>query len=515
MAGKPRKKPSNNNAGRSKRYFIPFEEHPAAYDYDYPRVIDDLNRWTDEEAVEPYQALLRDIGKTSIFGLAYLILGITQINQPWLVERCNEVQANHDRTLDLWFREGWKSSLLSFLLPIQQILNDPETSIVIFSHTRALAKAFLRRIKQTLETATFLQLLFPDVLYSEPKSQSPKWSEDEGLICKRRGTFAEATLEAWGVTDGMPTGKHYKIRVYDDLVTRDSVQTPEQIAKTKECFELSHNLGRRGGEMRVIGTRYHFGDLYSSLIESGSWHTRIYPAEDASSKNPVFLTAEELAQKRVDMGPFVYAAQMLLNPIAEENQVFSPEWLQYYHVVPSSLNIYILVDPASSKKTGSDYTAMAAVGIDPRGNHFLLDLDRRRLSLSERWVALREMVDKWPEVKRVGYERYGMMGDIEYIVEKQEETGYYFPVIELGGSMAKEDRIKRLQPLFADMRWWLPAVGIKRGKRDVLAEFLQEEYLFFPYSVHDDMLDAMSRVRDDALKPEFPLDVLDVEALAV
>ena len=42
--------------------------------------------------------------------------------------------------------------------------------------------------------------------------------------------------------DGQPTSKHYRRMVYDDVVTRESVTTPEMIKKTTEAWELFRNL---------------------------------------------------------------------------------------------------------------------------------------------------------------------------------------------------------------------------------------------------------------------------------
>ncbi len=98
------------------------------------------------------------------------------------------VQANPNGYLDLWAREHFKSSIITTALTIQDILcthgNDPidesgECTIGIFSHTRPIAKAFLRQIKGELEKNDFLKRMFPDVLFKHPEKESPKWSEDE------------------------------------------------------------------------------------------------------------------------------------------------------------------------------------------------------------------------------------------------------------------------------------------------------------------------------------------------
>ena len=42
--------------------------------------------------------------------------------------------------------------------------------------------------------------------------------------------------------DGMPTGRHFRLRVCDDVVTEKSVTTPEMIKKTTTAWELVRML---------------------------------------------------------------------------------------------------------------------------------------------------------------------------------------------------------------------------------------------------------------------------------
>ena len=98
-------------------------------------------------------------------------------------------------------------------------------TVGIFSHTRPIAKAFLRQIKNELERNEWLKELFPEVLWEDPR-KAPKWSEDEGIVVKRSSNPKESSVEAWGLVDGQPTSKHFGALVYDDIVTRESVTTP-------------------------------------------------------------------------------------------------------------------------------------------------------------------------------------------------------------------------------------------------------------------------------------------------
>lgn len=472
-----------------------------------------------KEANEVYAEVLKSANteaqrilcQNDLFFLLSVACKRVDVDREWLYARCREVQAAPDGYLDLWAREHYKSTIITFGKSIQDLLRDPETTIGIFSHTRPIAKGFLGQIKAELEQNVYLKALFPDVLYQNPQTESPKWSLDGGIIVKRKTNPKEASVEAWGLVDGQPTSKHFSLLVYDDVVTLESVSTPEQIQKVTAAWSLSLNLGADGGKRRCIGTRYHINDTYQEMMNRKSVIKRVYPAtvDGKADGEPVFLSKQVLERKRADQGPYTFGTQMLQDPIADRAMSFRPEWLRTYQKLTDTKrwNKYLLVDPASSKKAHSDYTVMMVVGLAPDQNYYLIDAIRDRLNLTQRASKLFEL-HRQHQPSAVGYERYGMQADIEHIRYVMEEKNYRFDIIELGGQMPKPDRIKMLVPVYEQGRFYLPErlnfVTAEGRTVDFAHEFIHSEYNAFPVCSHDDMLDCQARILDPALGAEFP-----------
>lgn len=471
---------------------------------------------TREEALERYKAAksaedLRALCAGDLFFLLVFGMKRGDINRDWLYERCREVQREPDGYLDLWSREHYKSTIITVGLTIQNILNDPELTVGIFSHTRPIAKAFLRQIKREFETNRLLQELFPHIC-PPAKGETRTWSEDGGIVVRRSTNPKENTIEAWGLVDGQPTGKHFSVLVYDDVVTLESVSTPEQIKKTTDAWRLSLNLGAHGGRRRMIGTRYHANDTYAELIKQKSVKVRLHPATDDGTfeGNPVLLSRERLEEKRRDMGPFVFACQMLQNPLADKADGFRPEWLQYWQPRREfweQMNRVIFVDPAGSKKKDSDYSVFCVVGWNIDRNVYLIHGERVRANLTERAAALFRLVREYNPIF-VGYERYGMQADIEHISNEMARVNYFFSIREMGGQTPKPDRIRRLIPWFEQKRLFLPVESSFRDPegaiRNFTSEFVSEEYETFPVCAHDDMLDCLARLAEPDLGVGFP-----------
>lgn len=212
--------------------------------------------------------------------------------------------------------------------------------------------------------------------------------------------------------------------------------------------------------------------------------------------------------------------------------MFDEQWLKYCDVKPSTLNVYIMVDPASSKKKTSDNTAMAVIGVDTNKNKYLLDGYNHKMNLRERWLALRGLRRKWKGAAGVqgvfvGYERYGMQSDMEYFAEQMELDKDCFDIKELNWSLnsaqSKSDRVQRLVPDFVQGRFFLPQVVAgetsnqakmresgqqyrvfqvpkykdQDGNLYSMLERFVNEFLNFPSSNYpDDLMDAVSRIYD-------------------
>ncbi|HEY1246086.1 MAG TPA: hypothetical protein VGF29_14765 [Hyphomicrobiaceae bacterium] len=543
------------------------------------KVIRDLRDAPFEVALEIYEGVvphmspdeLALLGCNDRFYLLTVLCNRPDMSHPWIYQRCREVEKAPDGYIDLWARAHGKSSVITFAGVIQEVLCDPETRVAIFSNTKELAHRFVDQIKTEFEDNAKLIALYPDVLWRDAKErkQARTWSVGDGITVKRRGNPREATVEGHGVVDAMPTGKHFPLLVYDDVINEANVTNPEQVKKATERTELSFSLGEAEGTRKwFIGTRYHFGDTYAYILENEIATPRIHPAtEDGSlTGKPVFLSQARWDEIKRQQRSSV-AAQYLQNPLAGEENMFLTRWLVAYWLRPAMLNVYIMVDPAKGRNKTSDRTAMVVIGIDRNENRHLLDGFCHRMPLSERWERLRDLHKKWSKIPgvqlvEVGYERYGMQSDVEYIEERQRIERYFFGVKELNwtgerpGGESKKARVGRLEPMFREgsflvpgrvwhptlgnaenhARWHLedgsdeikyrPDQGLDREERNAktrgehhrlmepimrrdedgnpydLTRVFFEEFALFPFSPRDDLLDAMSRISDmDARAP--------------
>ncbi|MDD5729267.1 MAG: hypothetical protein PHV59_11960, partial [Victivallales bacterium] len=193
---------------------------------------------------------------------------------------------------------------------------------------------------------------------------------------------------------------------------------------------------------------------------------------------------------------------------ADEVQGFKEQWLKFWpcnHF--TNFNKMIRCDPANEKKKGNDYTVFLVIGLGEDENYYIIDMVRDRLSLTERANILFKLHREW-KPQFVGYEKYGKDSDIQHYETIQDRDNYRFEITPLGGKLSKEDRIRTLIPLFEQGKIYIPdrllKTNYQRVTEDLVQAFIKEEYLSFPVSVHDDMLDCLARITDPECFRGFP-----------
>jgi predicted phage terminase large subunit-like protein len=202
------------------------------------------------------------------------------------------------------------------------------------------------------------------------------------------------------------------------------------------------------------------------------------------------------------------------HPVPDGGGEFRRDWLRYYRTTPvkcgEGTTKYLLVDAANEKRSTSDYTSMWVIGLGSDGNYYVLDMLRDRLNLTQRAEALFTLHRRW-KPQYVRYERYGMMADVQHIKYLMDERNYRFSIDEVAGQTPKNDRVRRLIPRFEQGKIWFPEslhyTDYEGKTRDLVHDFIEEEYASFPVALHDDMLDSLARIEEPDLPLVWPMQV--------
>lgn len=463
--------------------------------------------------VENQQRVFRQMLMGNLWSITAFVLKIPCAFHPWWIETCREVQQGPDtNTLDIWARGHGKSSIVTCARTIQMILRDPNETVCIFSYTKAAAMKFFQQVKFTLESSDFLKWAFPDVLWGNPFVEAPKWSEDNGIFVKRSGFQKEPTLMASGLLEAMPTGNHFSLRIYDDVMVEDIADNPETIEKLKERFDMSENLGRDGGKKWIIGTPYHHEDLLSMLRNrkkpdgSPSYHLRLKPAteEGAWNGNPVFISQEYLDELKQNRRKF--SSQQLLNPTPVEIQRLSPDFLRdtLPADIPPHLYRFMLVDPAGERRdrTG-DCWALAVIGVDPyrddlgASDIYILDLMIEEMGYDD---AIKQVVDMFVRNGRIlqlGVEKVALSTTEVHVLNALRSRGRYLSVEDGTLVMLRPGGRSKANRIESNLVWPLNngKVHISKAVPEVYRARLRAEMERFPWW-HDDGLDSVSYVYD-------------------
>ena len=105
-------------------------------------LVETLEYWDDTDKGGSDLAAVRALCLEDRFYLLVKMCKRHDMLHEWIYERCREVEAAPSGYIDLWAREHYKSTIITYGGIIQRVLQDPEITICIFSHTNPIASPF-------------------------------------------------------------------------------------------------------------------------------------------------------------------------------------------------------------------------------------------------------------------------------------------------------------------------------------------------------------------------------------
>jgi predicted phage terminase large subunit-like protein len=286
----------------------------------------------------------------------------------------------------------------------------------------------------------------------------------------------------------------------DDVVDRENVATSYQRDKVESWIkEVVMPVLEPDGKMIVVGSTYHYDDLYARLEKSAEWTVRKYKAiqDDGSALWPARWPLEKLEQRKREMGTLLFNSQYQCDPSGLQGLFFKESWLKYYVTLPTGLRIYEGIDPAISENPEADFFVIFTLGIDQANEYYLLDIVRERLDFPSQIKSITNRAASdfpWGKPLKIGVEAVAYQRALSQQVYKL--TG--LPIVEVKTSSNKLDRMARRTPIFEAGHFHVPAKGSR------ITELFLEEYLRFPKGEHDDILDGMDLAFEASTQPIRP-----------
>ena len=293
-------------------------------------------------------------------------------------------------------------------------------------------------------------------------------------------------------------------------VLLDDIESDEHIDNVEQRGKYLNNYIRGvipavdndTGVIKMVGTILHDDSLLNTLIKNHDG--TVYAAWD---KDKVLLwpsnwTVDKLEQKREEMrisdkGDSGFYQEYFNQPVDEENQTFRREMFRYFKELDletikakGPYRKYTLVDPAISKKTTADFTAIVTVLVDFMNRVFILEITRARLDPIETIKAIFAHYERWNPIY-VGIETVSYQKALKYFIEEEKRrassTVQSMQVMEIKPTTDKITKIKKLQPKYA-------IANVFHNSDDRNTVILEEELIRFPVAAHDDVVDCISNI---------------------
>jgi len=391
-------------------------------------------------------------------------------------------QFRHPHSLQLAFRGAGKTTCCTIARAIWYILRDPNVRILIASKTHDFAKDMLKEIKGHLESNERLISIFGAQKADSSDPRSLKWNTEAIEVVGRDRPMKEPTITTVGA-EGQVVGKHYDVILCDDLVDEDNSRTPYMRDRVRTFFykTLVPTL-EPDGELHILGTRYHYDDLYGHLMrhEMKGSHQIVRALDDEErSPWPEKFSPEFFKKLRRSAGTIIFNSQYQCDTEAMKGEIFDYDWMIECELedVPAGALRFIGVDLAISEKEKADKFAMVLIAIHGR-TIYVIKHFAAHLTFGKQTQKIFEWFDEYDPVS-IGIESNAYQAALAQHVKETR------PDVRVTQLITSKDKVTRAWKL--SQRFEAQEVRIVKGVNAALIEHL----VLFPGHRFKDIFDAL------------------------
>ena len=356
------------------------------------------------------------------------------------------------------------------------------------------------------------------------------------------------TMTATG-TDSASLGIDADFQVWDDVVPQSDAEQPTERERRSRLLRgtFSSRKRSRSAFTLVIGTLWHHNDALMKMIEDAKRANEtqgreglVYgvcvqrcggPNANAHTKAwqslwPKMYDAERLRKKYAELGPSLYSAAMMANPLADEQRivkklrVYDPATEEHQAFQRSCVK-YISLDPSATKNSDSDKAGIVYAGfgdwrVSRQDEHGPVSDTEKRVRILDFHEIHATQSDLTEYVLN-----FARMRPVDYVMA--EAVGGFIGIIEMFQNLEidairkdprgknKESRLRAVAPILEDANaaqgfravCEFPGVRNEAGELVLDPRFksLQEQILDFGVCAHDHALDALTYLLGD-LSPD-------------
>jgi len=474
--------------------------------------------------LEGVRLLLREKCKSDFWFFQYHVYGNKDTANALHMGMCQRWQkrAKEKFTIDLLPRSHLKTSCFTEAGSLWELICDPHQRILIANAKLENAISILSNIKTCVESNDVFRWLFPEYcpdLAPKALRMRCKWLNDRlDFPCSRYAGRKEGNVQVMSVGASL-VSKHYDLMIFDDPVNDDNTTTRELRDKIdrwyRNALQLRHDANSR---IRLIGTRWHFDDLYSRLIrremlrrkklkEQGLavrpryWiHHRqvvekvdiggdtIVGYEDVQPIWPERFTKDAIEEIREENGSYIFSCQYMNNPLPEEDAIFKYSDINFCdeYDIPEDVVNFVACDIAVEDTNHGDWWVITVGSFDIQGNMYVREIIRDKLLTSTFLAHVAAVTKKW-KPRKVVIETVGFQKTLNKTYrEWSARHGYNIPWSEIKkGTSSKKKRILAFQPRVERGDFY-----IEEGIRNI--EPAIDELTTYPRSTYDDILETFA-----------------------